>query len=102
VLDAESRGLTAKITSIGLFQWARLPPSLFFVPSCFQKIMSLVLKECDGVVHLLDDILVGGRTRQKYDARLHKVLCRLCEAHVRLLPDKMVFAVDELDFAGFM
>jgi hypothetical protein len=101
VLDAESRGLTAMITPIGLFQWARLPPGLCSAPSCFQKIMSLILKDCDGVVHLLDDILIGGRTRQEHDARLHKVLCRLRDAHVRLHPDKTVFAVEELDFAGF-
>ncbi len=100
-LDADSRCLTAMLTPIGLFQWARLPPGLCSAPSCFQKIMALILTDCEGVVHLLDDILVGGRTRQQHDVRLHKVLCRLRDAHVRLHNEKTVFAVQELDFAGF-
>jgi hypothetical protein len=32
---------------------------------------------------------------------LHKVLCRLRDANVRLHADKTVFGVQELDFAGY-
>ena len=100
-LETEFRCITAMITPIGLFQWARLPPGLSSAPSCFQKIVSLILKGCVGVVNLLDDILVCGRTRQEHDDRLFNVLCRLRDAHVRLNGDKTVFGVPELDFVGF-
>ena len=99
-LDPESRYLTSMITPLGLMQWTRLPPGMCSAPSCFQKIISVILKDCDGVVNLLDDILVGGRTVKEHDDRLFKVLCRLRDAHVRLHGEKTVFGVAELDFVG--
>ncbi len=99
-LDPECRSITAMITPVGLFQWTRLPPGLCSAPSCFQKILSIILKGCTGTVNLLDDILVCGRSQREHDERLHDVLCRLRTARVRLHGDKTVFSVPELDFVG--
>ena len=99
-LDPESRYLTSMISPLGLMQWTRFPPGMCSAPSCFNKIISVILKDCDGVVNVLDDILVGGHTVKEHDDRLPKVLCRLRDDHVRLHGEKTVFGVAELDFVG--
>jgi hypothetical protein len=99
-LDPEFWYLTAMITPVGLFQWTRLPPGLCSAPSCFQKILAIILRGCKGTVHLLDDILVCGKSQREHDERLHEVLCRLRVARVRLNGDRTVLGVTELDFVG--
>jgi hypothetical protein len=96
------RHIKAMITPIGLLQWTRLPKELCSAPSCFQKILAQVLKGCEGTVHLIDDIIMCGRTVGKHDIRLREVLKRLCKHNVMLSSEKALFGVRELDFAGFL
>jgi hypothetical protein len=76
-LDPEFRYPTAMIRPVSLFQWTRLSPGLCLAPSCFQKILAIILHGCKGTVHLLNDILVCGKSQREHDERLHEVLCRL-------------------------
>ena len=48
----------------------------------YQKRMSVLLQGIEGVVCLIDDILVIDRDQQEHNSRLHAVLRRLQEANV--------------------
>jgi hypothetical protein len=52
-------------------------------------------------VHLIDDIIVCGRTLAEHDERLCEVLTRLRKHDVMLSVEKALFGVRELDFTGF-
>lgn len=100
-LCSEVRHMMAMVTPLGLVQWTRLPMGLCSAPSCFQKILAQILKGCKGAVHLIDDIIVCGRTRREHDERLLEVLSRLRKHRVTLSGEKCLFGVCDLDFTGF-
>ena len=61
-----------------------------------------VLLQCiDGVVCLIDDILVIGRDQQERNSRLRMVLRRLREASVTL-NDKLDISIPELKYVGHL
>jgi len=62
--------------------------------------MSEILSGLNGVVCLVDDILVYGKTREEHDERLHKVLQRLQEAKATLNHEKCQFAQSRVNFLG--
>ena len=99
-LDESIRYITAMITPIGLFQWKRLPFGLCSAPSCFQKTISMILENCPGTKHLIDDIIVCGQTRAEHDANLNKVLKHLDEYGVTLNLQKCSIGVQKVDFVG--
>jgi hypothetical protein len=101
MLHPEVRHMMAMITPLGLLQWTRLPMGLCSAPSCFQKILAQILKGCNGTVHLIDDIIVCGRTLAEHDERLREVLTRLRKHNVMLSVENALFGVRELDFTGF-
>ena len=77
-----------------------LPHSLHHLgtsaPEHFQKHMSEVLAGLDGVICMVDDILVCGNTREQHDQRLETALDRIAKAGVTLNADKCVFAQNPL------
>ena len=91
----------AMVTPTSLLQWTRLPMGLCSAPSCFQKILAEILKGCQGTVHMIDDIIICGRTKKEHDDRLREVLLRLRKHKVMLSDEKWLFGVTELDFTGF-
>lgn len=100
LLDEESRNLTAFITHDGLYRYKRVCFGLASAAAAFQKMLSTVLKDCTGVVHYLDDILVFGKTQEDHDRNLIRVLQRLEAAGVRLNSKKCTFSAQEIQFLG--
>ena len=72
-LDPESSELTTFITPFGRFHFNRLPFGITSAPEHFQRRMSELLQDLEGVVCLIDDILIYGKTREEHDARLTAV-----------------------------
>ena len=95
------RHMMAMVMPLNLLQWTRLPMGLCLAPSCFQKILADILKGCQGAVHMIDDIIICGRTKKEHDDRLREVLLRLRKHIVMLGDKKWLFGVTELDFTGF-
>ena len=58
------------------------------------------LEGLDGVICIMDDILVHGRTQAEHDKRLDSVLGRLTKARITLNPEKCEFSKHQLKFAG--
>ena len=75
----ESRPLTTFLTPFG-----RLPFGLSSAPELFQKRMGKLLEGLDGVVCLIDDVLIFAADKEEHDLRLRAVLNRMAEAGTTL------------------
>ena len=62
--------------------------------------MSEILRGCEGVVGLIDDVLVHGRTEKEHHERLMAVLQRLKNEGVTLNKNKCIFYTNVIHFLG--
>ena len=99
-LSKESALLATFITPFGRFCFNRLPFGITSAPEYFQKRMSSILSGLEGVVGMVDDILVSGSTQQQHDQRLEKVLDKIGEAGVTLNAAKCAFSQPSVRFLG--
>ena len=89
----EDREKTAFATSLGLFQFLRLPFGLVTAPSEFSRLMGEVLRGLQWLECLvyMDDIIVPSSTVDENLTRLEHVFQRLITAKLKLKPKKCVF-----------
>ena len=99
-LDRESALLTTFITPFGRYCFHRLPFGITSAPEHFQRRMSEILSDLEGVVCMMDDVLVHGQTSEEHDKRLEKVLQRLQEAGLTLNKQKCHFSQTQVKFLG--
>ena len=83
-LSKESAVFTTFITPFGRFYFNRLPFGITSAPEYFQKRISDILAGLEGVVCMIDDVLIHGSTQDEHDRRLIAVLERLNQAKVTL------------------
>ena len=83
-LSPVSAPLTTFITSFGCFFFHRLPFGITSAPEYFHCQMSEMLKALDGVLCLMDDMLVYGKIVSEHDERLDKVLQTIQKAGMTL------------------
>lgn len=76
----ESRPLTTFITPFGRYQFNKLPFGISCAPELFQRRMNKILEGLEGVVCLVDDVLIFGSSQEEHDVRLVAVLQRVKEA----------------------
>lgn len=100
-LDEDSQILTTINTHKGLFKFTRLVFGLANAPAIFQKTMETLLQGIDGVLCLLDDVLVTGKTKQEHSDRLEQVFRRFEEAGLVLNKDKCHLFQDTVTYLGF-
>ena len=86
-LDEESSKLCTFKTPFGRYRFTRLPFGIKSAPEVFQKKMSQVLEDIDGVEVIVDDILLWGRDIQEHDARLKRVLDRVQDVNYKAEPE---------------
>lgn len=101
-LAKESQELTTFITPFGRYCFQRMPFGITSAPEYFQKRMAEILDGLQGVVNLMDDVLVYGATKHEHDERLHEVLKRLVAAGVTLNRAKCSFCVTTVAFLGYV
>ena len=87
-LSDDSKLLTTFITLFGHYAFNKLPFGIASPLEIFQKRMNRILGSLDGVVCMMDDILVFGKDHNEHDDRLRKVLERLESANVTLNTSK--------------
>ena len=66
--------LTMFITPFGCYCFHRLPFGITSAPEYFQHLLAQILKDLDGVVCLMDDVLMYGKTQEEHDHHLLNVL----------------------------
>lgn len=99
-LDPESAKLTTFITPFGRFCFNRLPFGITSAPEHFQRWMTEIWGDIPGVVCLVDDILVTGRTQAEHDQRLRIVLTCLSKAGLTLGREKCEIDKRSVKFLG--
>ena len=90
-LSAESAALTTFVTPFGRYHFNRLPFGITSAPEHFLRRIQEVLHDLQGVVCLMDDVLVHGKTQSEHDQCLNAVLVRLTESGLTLNMDKCLF-----------
>jgi transposase InsO family protein len=99
-LSKASALLTTFITPFGRYCYERLPFGINSGPEHFQKRIAQILEGLDGVVYLMDDIVVFGANEKQHNERVHAVLLRLERAGITLNSDKCEFAKHKIHFLG--
>lgn len=100
-VDLKSQEYLTINTQKGLMRYTRLPFGVKTAPAIFQRAMDNMLGNLPLVKTYMDDILIGGNTREKCLKRTREVLSCL-EAHdVKANAAKCKFLVTELEFLGF-
>ena len=99
-LAEESRPLTTFITPFGRYQLNKLPFGISSAPELFQRRMNTILDGLDGVVCMMDDVLIFGRDEKQHNEHLQAVFKRLEQANVTLNGAKCKFNKDSVKFLG--
>lgn len=99
-LAKSSRLLTTFITPFGRFCFNKMPFGISSAPEHFQKRMGKIFSGLDGVLCLMDDVLVFGKDKEEHDVRLTAALERIKAAGVTLNPSKCEFEKSKLKFLG--
>ena len=99
-LAEQSRSLKMFITPFGRYQFNKLPFGISSAPELFQRRMNSILEGLDGVVCMMDDVLIFGRDQKQHDERLHAVFKRLEQAKVTLNGAKCQFNKTSVKFLG--
>ena len=99
-LDKDSQILTTFITSMGLYEWKRLPMGLASGPEAFQNLMELILSGLlyEAALVYLDDIITFGKTFEEHLERFELIPCQLKEAWLKLRGSKCRFFWNKLLF----
>ncbi|XP_021372001.1 uncharacterized protein LOC110462385 [Mizuhopecten yessoensis] len=87
-LEESSSRLTTFITLFGRFAFRRVPFGITSAPEIFQRKMLELLTGLEGVEAIIDDTLIYGKTQEKHDKRLTKVLDRIRASGLKLNKDK--------------
>ena len=99
-IDEDSRDLTTFITPFGRYRFLRLPMGVNVAPEVFQRKMTELLGEMDGVTYYMDDIVVYGSTKEEHDERLNALLSLLKKVGLKLNKDKCQFNQQSITFLG--
>ena len=100
MLSEDSRHVTTFVTHRGLYRYRRLMFGITSAPEKYQQIIRDVLRNCDGVANIADDLIVYGRGVKEHDKRLFAVLDRLREVGLTLNGKKCEFRLSKLTFFG--
>ncbi|KAL0128565.1 hypothetical protein PUN28_003720 [Cardiocondyla obscurior] len=97
-----ARNKTAFSTTLGHYEFNRMPFGLKNAPATFQRLINAVLSGLQGIKCLvyLDDIIIYGPTLHEHNERLKKVFKRLREHNLKLQPGKCEFLRKEVLYLG--
>ncbi|XP_053685985.1 uncharacterized protein K02A2.6-like [Sabethes cyaneus] len=99
-VDPRDQPLLTVNTHKGLFRYTRLTPGIKSAPGAFQQIMDAVVSGIGRTCGYLDDVLVGGRTKQEHDLNLKQVLQRLEEYGFTVRIEKCRFNMEAVEYLG--
>ena len=99
-LDPESSKLCAFNTPFGRYMFKRLPFGLTCSQDIFQRVMSEMLEDIEGVEVVVDDILIWGENEEEHDLRLTRVLERARCRNLKLNKAKCQIKKPEITYLG--
>ena len=99
----ESRQYTAfTVSSLGVYEFLRMPFGLCNAPATFQRLMQNTLDELNLTYALiyLDDVIIFSKTEEEHLIRLWAVSERFLEHGLKLKPSKCQFFHTEITYLG--
>ena len=99
-LSDQSSYLTTFNTCFGRYRYLRLPFGLICSMDIFQQKMVESFENLPGVVVIVDDILVFGKTREEHDFNLRAALQRALDKGIRLNEEKLEVGLVEISYFG--
>ncbi len=99
-LEESSRHITTFCTHRGLYRYRRLMFGLSSAPEKYNKIVRDVLRGCEGVANIADDIIIHGRGIEQHDQRLFRALKKIQDAGMTLNKSKCEFRLRKITFFG--
>ena len=79
------------LSSLGKYQFNRVPFSLAQEPAYFQKLINNILKGCNFAMGYLDDIIIYSRSEKEHLEHLEEIFIRLKAAGFKLKLEKCCF-----------
>ena len=79
------------LSSLGKYQFSRVPFGLAQAPAYFQKLISDVLKGCNFAMGYLDDIIIYSRSGKEHLEHLEEIFTRLKAPGLKLKLEKCCF-----------
>ena len=100
-IAVEDRHKTAFTWNGTQYQFRGAPFGLKTLPSHFQRVMAMLLRDLDYARVFIDDVVVFSKTMEEHAVHLKEVIRRLTEAQLILNVDKCHFARLEVNLLGF-
>ena len=101
-LSQSSRPLTTFITPYGRYCFNKMPFGISSAPEHFQKRMNHILTGLNGVLCLMDDVLIFAKDQAEHDKRLEAALTRIQVAGATLNLEKCEFGKTQIKFLGHL
>ena len=79
------------LSSLGKYQFNRVPFGLAQAPAYFQKLINDILKGCNFTLGYLDDIIIYSRAEKEHLEHLEEIFSRLRAAVLKLKLEKCSF-----------
>ena len=89
--DSAKPKLAFVLSSLGKYQFNRVPFRLTQAPAYFQKLINDVLKGCNFAMGYLDDIIIYSRSEKEHLEHLEEIFIRLKAAGLKLKLEKCCF-----------
>ena len=90
------------LSSLGKYQFNRVPFGLAQAPAYFQKLINDVLRGCNFTMGYLDDIIIYSRSEQEHLEHLEEIFIRLKAAGLKLKLEKCCFFKKHMQYLGHL
>ena len=90
------------LSSLGKYQFNRVPFGLAQAPAYFQKLINDVLKGCNFAMGYLDDIIIYSRSEKEHLEHLEEIFTRLKKAGLKLKLEKCCFFKKHIQYFGHL
>ena len=90
------------LSSLGKYQFNRVPFGLAQTPAYFQKLINDVLKGCNFAMGYLDDIIIYSRSEKEHLEHLEEIFTRLKATGLKLKLEKCCFFKKHIQYLGHL
>ena len=90
------------LSSLGKYQFNRVPFGLAQAPAYFQKLINNMLKGCNFTMGYLDDIIIYSRSEKEHLEHLEEIFIRLKAAGLKLKLEKCCFFKKHIQYLGHL
>ena len=90
------------LSSLGKYQFNRVPFGLVQAPGYFQKLINDILKGSNFAMGYLDDIIIHSRSKKEHLEHLEEIFTRLKAAGLKLKLEKCCFFKKHIEYLGHL